>query len=80
MVACSSLGGFSIAYCQECLLNNCEPKGYIKDAVELNGGWDKTQGWVKGLMYFENGVYHRADTIKVKSWSLENEQRRDSET
>ena len=64
-VACSSVGGISYAYCEECLKNFAEPLSAFEFWHETLG--DDVADWVKEVTTYINGEYvSYVDWIKSK--------------
>lgn len=59
-VASSTLGGFSTAYCGDCLRNNAEPAGEIGAQAEMVGGVNHLAEWVLALATWHDGRYMSA--------------------
>lgn len=49
-VACSALGGITLAYCKECAEAGLEPPGLAKAVLEQSGGYDGLADWIKPII------------------------------
>lgn len=54
-VASSAFGGFSLAYCHECIQHNAEPLSEFQACYADNG--DDVADWVRSLMTYANEQY-----------------------
>ena len=58
IVVGSSLGAFSIAYCEPCLKHEAEPVWAVEATIEIVGGLDSLADWVKERVKVPlNGYY-----------------------
>ena len=67
MVASSTLGAISFAYCSECNVMNAEPLDMITGAIE-SVGIEHIADWVLDLTYFDDETkkYVRVRKLKEK--------------
>lgn len=64
----STMMPMSIAWCEECLTNNAQPKWIIETSIlQCHGRQHMSVGWDEGMTYFNetDGTYHPASEIDV---------------